>query len=42
LILKAFPHYKKEEREEIVEAHEVCRVQITGLPFAVVAFVMAW
>jgi hypothetical protein len=39
LILKAFPHYKNEEREreKTVEAHEMYRVQISGLPAAVVA-----
>ena len=40
MILKAFPHYKKEEREEIVEEHEACGVQIKGLPAADVAVVM--
>jgi hypothetical protein len=41
LILREFPHYKKEDGEETVEDHEGCRVQIEGLPVAVVAFVMA-
>jgi hypothetical protein len=40
LILKAFTHYKNEERErekKAIVVHETWRVQISGLSAAVVA-----